>query len=232
MESAMKRGTTVALGVAGGYLLGRFRKARWLLMTAAAVAASKRSGGGMLQRGAETLKSSPEIGKLAEQGRDAAAAVLGRRMEGLTDKVHSVTERVRPLQEVGRKAEAAAAGEERGGERAGEEEAEEGPEDEQALESEEEEEGGEEEEEEGEEEGEEGLEGEQAREGEGTRQGEEQPGRGQAAGQRGTGRPSGQQRPLRTPRPGSRRPGAERTERQDRRADPTSRRTGPSRIRR
>lgn len=209
----MKRGTTVALSVAGGYLLGRFRKARWLLMTAAAVAASRKSGGGVLQRGAETLKSSPEVGKLAEQGRQAAAAVLGRRMEGLTGRVHSVTERLQsPGMGDGRRAPAE-----------GEQEA--GAEGEQPEQEDQRAEG--EQPAEGEEEP--GAEGE----GEQPEQGDQRAEGGQPEGEpRGGGRPGGQQAPQRAPRPGTRRPGVERAQRQDRRADPTGRRTGPSRIRR
>src|SRR5690606_9690235 len=95
----MKGGATVALGLAGGYLLGRFRKGRWLLMAAAVTATRRRDG--LLRRGAESLKSSPEIGKLAEEGKDAAVALLGQRMEGLTGMISTATRKLRGEPEEG-----------------------------------------------------------------------------------------------------------------------------------
>ncbi len=83
----MKRATTIALGLAGGYLLGRFRKARWLLM-AAAVAAGGRATSGL----AEKAEVGPELQSLAEQGRKVAVSVLGRQMTAATGRIRKVTE--------------------------------------------------------------------------------------------------------------------------------------------
>jgi hypothetical protein len=90
----MKCGTRIALGLTGGYLLGRFRKTRWLLLLAAGVT-SGRVADTVLQRGTASIGSSPELSKLAEQGREAAVAVLGSRMEGLTDAIRARTESLR-----------------------------------------------------------------------------------------------------------------------------------------
>src|SRR5690606_5689151 len=197
----MKRGATVALGLAGGYLLGRFRKGRWLLM-AAAVAATRRRDG-LLRRGAESLKSSPEIGKLAEEGKDAAVALLGQRMEGLTGMIHTATRKLRGEPEEGAEEEPEGGEPEAREEREGEEP-----------------------------EAREGREGEERRpeepEARQEREGGEGPPRGAGAGREQ--RPQAG-RPQRAPRPGSRRPGVESLgPRRDRRADPTGRRTGPSRV--
>src|SRR5690606_24646329 len=221
----MKRGATVALGLPGGYLLGRFRKGRWLLM-AAAVAATRRRDG-LLRRGAESLKSSPEIGKLAEEGKDAAVALLGQRMEGLTGMIHTATRKLRGEPEEGAEEEPEGGEPEAREEREGEE-----PE---AREEAEPEEPEAREEREGEEpEAREGREGEERRpeepEARQEREGGEGPPRGAGAGREQ--RPQAE-RPQRAPRPGSRRPGVESLgPRRDRRADPTGRRTGPSRVRR
>src|SRR5690606_22932495 len=192
---------TVALGLAGGYLLGRFRKGRWLLM-AAAMAATRRRGG-LLRRGAESLKSSPEIGKLAEEGKEAAAAVLGRRIEGLTGMISTATRKLRGEPEEGAEEEPEGGEPEAREEREGEEP-----------------------------EAREGREGEERRpeepEARQEREGGEGPPRGAGAGREQ--RPQAG-RPQRAPRPGSRRPGVESLgPRRDRRADPTGRRTGPSRV--
>src|SRR5690606_36660699 len=213
----MKRGATVALGLAGGYLLGRFRKGRWLLM-AAAVAATRRRDG-LLRRGAESLKSSPEIGKLAEEGKDAAVALLGQRMEGLTGMIHTATRKLRGEPEEGAEEEPEGGEPEAREEREGEEsEAREEPEAEKLE--------GEEPEARAAREGEERrLEEPEARQ---EREGGEGPPRGAGAGREQ--RPQAG-RPQRAPRPGSRRPGVESLgPRRDRRADPTGRRTGPSRV--
>lgn len=72
----METRTRVALGLAGGYLLGRFRKARWLLALAA-------------------VGSSPEVRKLIGQGREAVVGALHTGMEGLTERIHATTESLR-----------------------------------------------------------------------------------------------------------------------------------------
>jgi hypothetical protein len=84
----------MALGLAGGYLLGRTRKGRLLLVLAAAVA-SRGVTAGLAKRGAAALGSSPELTKLADQGREAAVAVLSNRIEGLTERIHARTEALR-----------------------------------------------------------------------------------------------------------------------------------------
>ncbi|QSB15185.1 hypothetical protein JQS43_02090 [Natronosporangium hydrolyticum] len=85
----------LALGLAGGYLLGRYRKTRWLLAVAALVA-SKRLGEAALARGGdeggEGGGSSPELKKLADQGRETAASLLANQMRGLSSRIHSKTE--------------------------------------------------------------------------------------------------------------------------------------------
>lgn len=86
--------TRTALGLAGGYLLGRYHKAGWLVMAAVAVAASKRLG--------ESLagSSSPELKKLVDQGRETATALMGNQVQGLTSRLQATTESLRqPVQE-------------------------------------------------------------------------------------------------------------------------------------
>jgi hypothetical protein len=90
----MKSGTRIALGLAGGYVVGRFTKTRWLTLVAAGVA-SKKIADSLAGRGASMVSASPELGKLAEQGREAAAAMLGSRIEGLTERIHTRTESLR-----------------------------------------------------------------------------------------------------------------------------------------
>lgn len=127
----MKGGTKIALGVAGGYVLGRFRKTRWLALLAAGLA-TKKAADELGQRGATSIGSSPELSKLAEQGREAAAAILGSRIEGLTERIHARTESLR---------ETAGAGEEEGEEPEGSEaRAEDGEEEEPEARAEDEEE--------------------------------------------------------------------------------------------
>jgi outer membrane biosynthesis protein TonB len=90
----MKSGTRIALGLAGGYVVGRFTKTRWLTLVAAGVA-SKKIADSLAGRGASMVSASPELSKLAEQGREAAAAMLGSRIEGLTERIHTRTESLR-----------------------------------------------------------------------------------------------------------------------------------------
>ena len=72
----METRTRIALGLAGGYLLGRFRKARWLLALAA-------------------VGSSPEVRKLVQQGRENVVSALSTGMEGLNERIHAATESLR-----------------------------------------------------------------------------------------------------------------------------------------
>lgn len=90
----MNTQTRMALGLAGGYVLGKFHKTRWLVFAAAAVAA-KRYGGELAQRGSQAVSSTPELQQLADQGRQVAASVLGHRIEGLTERIHARTESLR-----------------------------------------------------------------------------------------------------------------------------------------
>ncbi len=86
----MAKGTRIALGLAGGYVLGRYRKARWLMLLAAGAAATRAAGSRM-----EQSESSAELTKLADQGREVAAAIVGSRMEGITRRIHDTTESLR-----------------------------------------------------------------------------------------------------------------------------------------
>ena len=90
----MKSGTRIGLGLAGGYVLGRFTKARWLTLVAAGVA-SKKIADSLAGRGSSMVSASPELSRLAEQGREAAAAMFGSRIEGLTERIHATTESLR-----------------------------------------------------------------------------------------------------------------------------------------
>jgi hypothetical protein len=87
----MKNGTRIALGLAGGYLLGRYRKARWLMLLAGGAAATRAAGSRMQQ----SESSAELLSKLAEQGQEVAAAIVGSRMEGITQRIHDTTESLR-----------------------------------------------------------------------------------------------------------------------------------------
>jgi hypothetical protein len=92
----MKCGARVALGVAGGYFLGRTKKMKVALMLGG-MAAGRRAGGRteLLAQGAKLLGQSPELarlteeirGRLLEAGKGAAMAVAARQVESLTDRV-------------------------------------------------------------------------------------------------------------------------------------------------
>jgi len=92
----VKCGARVALGVAGGYLLGRTRKMKLALMLGGMVA-GQRAGGPreLLSRGTKLIQASPELsrlvgdvrGRLLEAGKGAAVAVATRQVESLTDRV-------------------------------------------------------------------------------------------------------------------------------------------------
>jgi hypothetical protein len=88
----------VALGVAGGYLLGRTKKMK-LAMMLGGMAAGRQAGGPgqLLAQGAKLLGQSPELGRLNEEIRGrlldaakvAAVAVATRQVEALTERVVS-----------------------------------------------------------------------------------------------------------------------------------------------
>jgi hypothetical protein len=92
----VKCGARVALGVAGGYLLGRTKKMKLALMLGG-MAAGRRAGGPgeLLSRGTKLLETSPELsrlvgdvrGRLLDAGKGAALAVAARQVEALTDRV-------------------------------------------------------------------------------------------------------------------------------------------------
>lgn len=92
----MKCGARVALGVVGGYFLGRTKKMK-LAMMLGGMAAGRRAGGPgeLLKTGTKLLSSSPELsrltdevrGRLLEAGKSAALAVAARQVESLTDRV-------------------------------------------------------------------------------------------------------------------------------------------------
>jgi hypothetical protein len=92
----MKCGVRVALGVAGGYFLGRTKKMK-LAMMLGGMAAGRRAGGPgeLLAQGSKLLERSPELaaltdqirGRLIDAGKGAAMAVAARQVESLTDRV-------------------------------------------------------------------------------------------------------------------------------------------------
>lgn len=92
----MKCGARVAMGVAGGYLLGRTKKMKLALMLGG-MAAGRRAGGPgeLLAQGSKLLERSPELaaltdqvrGRLLDAGKGAAMAAAARQVESLTDRV-------------------------------------------------------------------------------------------------------------------------------------------------
>ena len=90
----MNNRTRLAMGLAGGYLLGRYRKTRMLGAIVAMVAA-KRLGDAAVKKGTAALGSPAELDKLAGAGREAAVAVLSGRINGLTRRIHDRTESMR-----------------------------------------------------------------------------------------------------------------------------------------
>jgi len=106
----VKCGARVALGVAGGYFLGRTKKMK-LALALAGMAAGKRAGGPgqLLAQGTKLLGQSPELtrltdelrGRLLEAGKGAAVAIATKQVEALTERV---VHRVGDLTEAGGKA--------------------------------------------------------------------------------------------------------------------------------
>src|SRR5829696_7034720 len=92
----VKCAARVALGVAGGYLLGRTKKLKFAMMLGG-MAAGRRAGGPgqLLAQGTKLLGQSPELarltdelrGRLLEAGKGAAVAVATRQVEALTERV-------------------------------------------------------------------------------------------------------------------------------------------------
>jgi hypothetical protein len=92
----MKCGVRVALGVAGGYFLGRTKKMKLGLMLAG-MAAGRQAGGpaALLGQGKDLLNASPELsrlsdvltGRLLDAGKGAALAVATHQVESLTARL-------------------------------------------------------------------------------------------------------------------------------------------------
>jgi hypothetical protein len=91
----------VAGAVTGGYLLGRFHKARWALTLAGAVAGRQLRANS--KDGASDALKSTQMGKLAqtvrgqlgEAGKALAVAAAARRMDALSDRLAERTEALR-----------------------------------------------------------------------------------------------------------------------------------------
>jgi hypothetical protein len=94
----VKCGARIALGIAGGYFLGRTKKMKLALMLGG-VAAGRQAGGPgqLLAQGTKLLGQSPELGRLTDEirgrlleaGKGAAVAVATRQVEALTDRLVS-----------------------------------------------------------------------------------------------------------------------------------------------
>ncbi|HEY3008870.1 MAG TPA: hypothetical protein VGJ63_12535 [Micromonosporaceae bacterium] len=95
----------VALAMGVGYLLGRTHKMRWALLLGTAAATGRLGGVStqVLERGADVLRSSPELakitdsaGRLVDAGRAAAVSAMSSRVESLSstlaDRAHGVGE--------------------------------------------------------------------------------------------------------------------------------------------
>jgi hypothetical protein len=103
----VKCGLRVAIGVAGGYFLGRTKKMK-LAMMLAGMAAGQQAGGPaeLLKGGTKLLASRPELarltdevrGRLLEAGKAAAVAAATRQVENLADRVGK---RVEALGDIG-----------------------------------------------------------------------------------------------------------------------------------
>jgi hypothetical protein len=108
----VKCGLRVALGVAGGYFLGRTKKMK-LAMMLAGMAAGRQAGGPgeLLKGGTKLLASRPELarltdevrGRLLEAGKAAAVAAATRQVENLTDRVGKRVEALGDLGAGGRR---------------------------------------------------------------------------------------------------------------------------------
>ena len=109
----MVSGAPIALAIGAGYVLGRTHRLRWALILGTAAATGRLNGlsGQALERGLQTLRSTPELAKitdsaqrLLEAGRVAAMSSMSSRVESMGDKLEgraqsvggAVTERARP----------------------------------------------------------------------------------------------------------------------------------------
>ena len=86
----------MALGMAGGYFLGRTRKMKLALMLGGMMAGRQAGGPGeLLAQGSKLVSSSPELsrlvddmrGRLLDAGKDAALAMATRQVESWADRV-------------------------------------------------------------------------------------------------------------------------------------------------
>jgi len=94
--------TTVLAGVAGGYLLGRTKKAKLALTLAALVAGRRLAPQDLLGKGVRKITDTPQpaglSGHVTDQmmtaARQAASSLVGRRVESLTDSLRERTDRL------------------------------------------------------------------------------------------------------------------------------------------
>jgi hypothetical protein len=108
----VKCGLRVAIGVAGGYFLGRTKKMKLAMMLAGMAAGRQVGGPGeLLKGGTKLLAGRPELarltdevrGRLLEAGKAAAVAVATRQVENLTDRVGKRVEALGDLGAGGRR---------------------------------------------------------------------------------------------------------------------------------
>ncbi|MGW4330640.1 hypothetical protein ACWEKR_32710 [Nocardia sp. NPDC004573] len=93
----MKGGGRIALGVGIGYFLGRTRKMRFAMSLAGAAMARRSAAGpgGLLERGTELLRSTPELTRITDTVRDelvgavrsAAVTAASNRIDALSDRL-------------------------------------------------------------------------------------------------------------------------------------------------
>lgn len=102
----MNRAARVALIAGAGYLIGRRRKLALTLALGAAAATGRASAkpGGLLGRGAELIRSSPQLGRVADLGAPLAAAGRAAASSVAMSTVDSVSERLRDRTEALRQA--------------------------------------------------------------------------------------------------------------------------------
>jgi hypothetical protein len=105
----VKCGARIAMGVAGGYFLGRTKKMKLALMLGGWAAGRQLGGPGQIfGQASRMLGESPELsaltdqvrGRLLEAGKDAAMAVATRRVEALTDRVGQRVEELADVRRV------------------------------------------------------------------------------------------------------------------------------------
>ncbi|WP_234379984.1 hypothetical protein [Streptomyces sp. CMB-StM0423] len=99
--------TTVLAGVAGGYLLGRTRKAKLALTLAALVAGRRLAPQDLLGMGARRIADTPQLAAASGQAtdqmmtaaREAIGSLVDRRVTSLTDSLRERTDRLGELGE-------------------------------------------------------------------------------------------------------------------------------------